>query len=65
LAGIPFQNQVILAKNRDFTEASKNLYKAFYELDQLELNEIFIQFLPDSGIGKSINDRIRRAGLKK
>ena len=65
IGGIPIENQVFLSKNRNFEEASRNLYKAFYELDQLQLDVIFIKFLPDHGIGKSINDRIRRAGMKE
>jgi L-threonylcarbamoyladenylate synthase len=65
IGGIPLENQVFLSKNRNFEEASRNLYKAFYELDQLQLDVIFIKFLPDHGIGKSINDRIRRAGMKE
>ncbi|MFM7667854.1 MAG: L-threonylcarbamoyladenylate synthase [Bacteroidota bacterium] len=65
LKGIPSENQVILSKDENFEEASRNLYRAFYELDQLHLDKIYIKQLPDIGIGKSINDRIRRAGLKE
>jgi L-threonylcarbamoyladenylate synthase len=65
LKGIPFEHQIILSKVQNFDEASRNLYKAFYALDQLQLNTIYIKQLPDIGIGRSINDRIRRAGLKE
>ena len=65
LTGIPYENQVILSKDQNFEEASRNLYKAFYSLDQLNLECIYVKLLPDSGIGKSINDRIRRAGMKE
>lgn len=64
LDGIPIENQVILSKSRNLQEASRNLYKAFYTLDQLQLDKIYIMQLPDKGIGQSINDRIRRAGMK-
>ena len=63
--GIPNNNKVVLSKDENFEEASRNLYKAFYDLDQLNLESIYIKLLPDSGIGKSINDRITRAGMKE
>jgi len=65
IEGIPYENQVILSSDENFIEASKNLYKAFYTLDELGLEKIFIRLLPEVGLGISINDRIRRAGLKE
>lgn len=64
LNDIPSENQVLLAENENFFEASKNLYRAFYHLDNLNLDVIFIKPFPNVGIGISLNDRIRRAGMK-
>jgi L-threonylcarbamoyladenylate synthase len=65
LDGIPTENQLFLSENQDFEEASRNLYKVFYQLDQLGLKRIYMKLLPDTGVGKSINDRIKRAGMKE
>jgi len=45
-------------------EASRKLYAAFYQLDKLNLEEIYMKQFPNKGIGKSLNDRIQRAGMK-
>jgi L-threonylcarbamoyladenylate synthase len=65
LDGIPSENQLFLSEKQDFEEASRNLYKVFYQLDQLDLKRIYMKLLPDTGVGKSINDRIKRAGMKE
>jgi L-threonylcarbamoyladenylate synthase len=64
LNDIPLENQVLLAENDNLLEASRNLYRAFYQLDYLNLEVIFIKPFPNVGIGISLNDRIRRAGMK-
>ena len=65
MEGIPDDNQVFLSESQNFEEASRNLYSTFYELDQMQLDRIYIKLLPDIGIGKSLNDRIRRAAMKE
>jgi L-threonylcarbamoyladenylate synthase len=64
IAGIPFENQIILAENDDLEEASRKLYGSFYQLDKLNLDVIYMKEFPSDGIGKSLNDRIQRAGMK-
>lgn len=53
--------QYILSPKGDFQEASKNLYAYLHEMDSLNLDIIIIEKLPDFGLGKSINDRLKRA----
>jgi L-threonylcarbamoyladenylate synthase len=65
IAGIPFGNQIILAENDDLEEASRKLYAAFYQLDKLNLDVIYMKEFPSDGIGKSLNDRIQRAAYTK
>jgi L-threonylcarbamoyladenylate synthase len=65
MEGIPDDNQVFLSESQNFEEASRNLYSTFYQLDQMQLDRIYIKLLPDIGIGKSLNDRIRRAVMKE
>ena len=48
----------------DLEEASANLYRSMYELDGMHLDCIIIEKFPEIGIGKSLNDRIRRASFR-
>jgi L-threonylcarbamoyladenylate synthase len=48
----------------DLEEASTNLYKSMYDLDGIGLDCIIIELFPEIGIGKSLNDRIRRASFR-
>ena len=47
----------------DLYEASANLYKSMYDLDDMHLDCIIIEKFPEVGIGKSLNDRITRASF--
>jgi len=53
-----------LSMNADLEEASTNLYKSMYDLDAMALDCIIIELFPEIGIGKSLNDRIRRASFR-
>ena len=55
---------VNLSKNKDLEEASSNLYKSMYDLDKLNLDCIIIESFPEISLGKSLNDRIRRASFR-
>ena len=48
----------------DLEEASTHLYKSMYELDGMGLDCIIIELFPEIGVGKSLNDRIRRASFR-
>lgn len=58
---IPFLYQEILSPSEDLNEAAGNLYAALIRLDNLQLNLIIAELLPDKGLGKTINDRLGRA----
>lgn len=51
----------VLSITRDLKEAAANLYSALHRLDSLGLDIIVAQRFPDTGLGKSINDRLERA----
>jgi L-threonylcarbamoyladenylate synthase len=53
-----------LSKNKDLEEASSNLYKSMYDLDKQNLDCIIIESFPEISLGKSLNDRIRRASFR-
>ena len=51
----------VLSKNSDFSEAAINLYKALRDLDQMDLDIIVAEYLPNKSLGLAINDRLNRA----
>jgi len=54
----------VLSKKGDLKEAAKNLYAAMHRLDNLDLDLIIAERLPDYGLGRTINDRLTRASSK-
>ncbi len=58
------ENQRVLSKNGNMEEAARNLFSALRELDKLEIETILAEFVPDIGLGKAINDRLKRASSR-
>jgi len=56
---------MILSEKGDLNEAAANLFDMLHELDNLGLNIIFAEKVPDIGLGRAINDRLNRAGGSK
>jgi L-threonylcarbamoyladenylate synthase len=54
----------ILSCQGNLEEAAKNLYEKLHILDHLGLDFIVTCFVPNEGVGTSINDRLRRASSK-
>ena len=54
----------VLSKEGDLNEAARNLYAAMHRLDHLNLDLIIAEKLPEEELGKSINDRLKRAVKK-
>jgi L-threonylcarbamoyladenylate synthase len=57
------ENRVVevLSETGNLKEAARNLYAALHRLDDLKLDIIIAEKLPQEGLGKSINDRLQRA----
>jgi L-threonylcarbamoyladenylate synthase len=53
--------QVILSPSGSLPEAAKNLFSALRELDQMPMDIILAELVPNEGIGRAINDRLLRA----
>ena len=51
----------ILSEKADLSEAAKNLFAALRELDNSDAEIILAEWVPNVGIGKAINDKLRRA----
>lgn len=56
--------QEILSKSGNLEEAAQHLYAAMHRLDALHLDLIIAEKLPNSGLGKTINDKLERAAKK-
>jgi L-threonylcarbamoyladenylate synthase len=50
-----------LSERQNLSEAAANLFRYLRELDNLGLDLIVAEKLPDDGLGAAINDRLRRA----
>ena len=50
-----------LSKSGDLHEAAANLFSMLHELDSQECSGIAVSAIPEIGLGRAINDRLRRA----
>lgn len=57
---IGFLNQFLLSARSDLKEAASRLFEGLRYLDKLPIDTIFIEFVPEQGLGRAINDRLRR-----
>ncbi|MDX1629115.1 MAG: L-threonylcarbamoyladenylate synthase [Fulvivirga sp.] len=64
LEGVDQANQVVLAPTGDLKEAAKNLFSGLRILDNQKIDLIIAEPVPDHGLGRAINDRLRRAAAK-
>jgi L-threonylcarbamoyladenylate synthase len=58
---LKFHHVEVLSKNGDFREAAANLFAAIRRLDNLNLDLILAETVPEVGLGRAIMDRLRRA----
>jgi len=58
------EDQIALSPAGDLHEAAKNLFSAMRKLDESPASVILAELTPDTGLGKAINDRLRRAATK-
>jgi L-threonylcarbamoyladenylate synthase len=65
LPNIPRAHQIQLSETNNLKIAGHLLYNAMHELDALDLEAIFVEKMPDEGIGKTMNDRLKRAAYKR
>ena len=56
--------QEILSRQGNLEEAASRLYAALHQLDKQGLDIIVAERFPDVGMGKAINDRLKRATQK-
>jgi L-threonylcarbamoyladenylate synthase len=59
--GIPRDRQHVLSPTGDLHEAAQKIFSAMRALDSMDIKIIFAERFPDLGLGRAINDRLRRA----
>tara|TARA_B100001173_G_scaffold298923_1_gene296978 strand:- start:642 stop:1574 length:933 start_codon:yes stop_codon:yes gene_type:complete len=55
------KNYYYLSKTRDFDQAAKNLYSTLRKIKKKGYKKIAVEKIPNTGLGKTINDRLNRA----
>ncbi len=53
--------QVTLSGSGDLREAARNLFAGLRRLDEADIEMILAEMVPETGLGRAINDRLRRA----
>ncbi len=61
---LPKNHQFVLSRSGDLQEAAYHLFSFMRQLDELDLDIIVAQLLPEEGLGRAINDKLRRASQK-
>jgi L-threonylcarbamoyladenylate synthase len=59
--GIPREQQHVLSPTGDLHEAAQKIFSAMRALDTTDIKIIFAEHFPDTGLGRAINDRLKRA----
>jgi len=58
-------HQIILSPSGQVEEAAQNLFAALREFDKMPVETVIAELVPDVGIGRAINDRLRRAAAEQ
>ncbi len=64
VVSLPFDHVEVLSPRGDLREAASNLFAAIRRLDALDLEMILAEAVPETGLGRAIMDRLRRASQK-
>lgn len=54
-------HQVTLSDRGDLEEAARNFFDALHAMEKLPVDIILAELVPDTGLGRAINDRLKRA----
>ncbi len=60
-----FAEVLFLSQSGDLGEAAANLFAMLRRLDRPEFSGIAVMPIPDEGLGRAINDRLRRAAAPR
>jgi L-threonylcarbamoyladenylate synthase len=60
-----FAEVLWLSQTGDLAEAAANLFEMLRRLDRPEFTGIAVMRIPERGLGRAINDRLRRAAAAR
>lgn len=63
--GVNKQAQVLLSPSGSLQEAAHNLFTALRQLDKMPIDMILANYVPNTDLGRAINDRLMRASVNK
>lgn len=63
LPEIPEEHQILLSPSGSLEEAAQHIFASLRKLDALPVDLIIAELMPDEGLGRAINDRLRRAAV--
>jgi L-threonylcarbamoyladenylate synthase len=61
---LPADRQVVLSATQDLKEAAQRLFMAMRLLDESQAELIAAELVPEIGLGRAINDRLKRAATQ-
>ena len=61
----PVAGELTLSATGDLQEAAANLFGCLHRLDAMGAERIAVAPVPDKGLGRAINDRLRRAAAPR
>lgn len=62
--GIDYKEIEILSKNKNMIEAAANLFEKLHKLDNKKIDVIYVEEIPEKGLGIAIMDRLYKASKK-
>ena len=54
-------SNLVLSQSGDLNEAARNLFSMMRKFDEMNIDLVLAEEVPDEGLGRAINDRLRRA----
>ncbi len=60
-SGLDVAYEAVLSPDRNLNESAKNLFRHLRSFDVQQIDVIIAEPVPDEGLGRAINDRLRRA----
>ncbi len=61
---LPTDRQFVLSPSQDLQEAAQRLFMGMRLLDESDADLILAEFVPEVGLGRAINDRLKRAAAQ-
>ena len=61
---LPLERQFVLSPSQDLQEAAQRLFMGMRLLDESDAAVIVAEFVPEIGLGRAINDRLKRAAAQ-